>query len=328
MIIIFDRTEPERVDKYLADLDLPELYSRSFVEDLIDENCVCINGAPLRRKSYKLSFNDVIEINMPPIEPSGVIPQDIPLSVIYEDEYLAVIDKPAGLIVHPGHGHNDGTLVNALAWRYGESLSSGRHPLRPGIVHRLDKDTSGLIVIARDDRTHSLLSDMFADRRVEKRYQAIVCGTPPVTNGQGTINACIDRSPSDPKRMAVCDDGRPAITHYRILHSNPWFSLLDILLETGRTHQIRVHMNYIRHSVFGDRTYSSLKGTILSVPPNLQRRVRFTIEQVLLRQALHACRLRFLHPITKEEMVFESPLPPDFATAWSKLLSLGTNEAE
>jgi 23S rRNA pseudouridine1911/1915/1917 synthase len=324
MIIIFDGVDSERIDKFLADQAIPELYSRSYVEDLIDNGCVSLNGAVLRRKSTQLKFNDVIEIDLPPLEPSYVVPQDIPLQVIYEDEHLIVIDKPSGMIVHPGHGHSDGTLVNALAWRYGPSLSAGRHPLRPGIVHRLDKDTSGLIVVARTDAVHARLSDMFAEREIEKHYTAICCGIPQVPENEtwGAIIANIDRSEANPMKMTVADDGRVAITRYRILERSAWFAKLDILLETGRTHQIRVHLNYIHHPVFGDRTYSSLKGTILSAPPNLQRRVRNILEFTLLRQALHASRLTFRHPVDQREMTFESPLPSDISAAWKSLVAL------
>ena len=213
------------------------------------------------------------------------------------------------MTVHPAPGNYTGTLVNALVYHFADSLSSGGDENRPGIVHRLDKDTSGLLIIAKDDKTHSLLSTMFQNREIKKNYKAVVIGNPEPL--QDTINAPITRSKTDRKKMTVGEDGRIAITHYDTIESYDYFAFLDINIETGRTHQIRVHFSHINHPVLGDQTYSSLKRTLNMIPANIHKKLRYLLSNHLNRQALHAYRLEFIHPILNKKIELECPLPED-----------------
>jgi 23S rRNA pseudouridine1911/1915/1917 synthase len=306
--ILFDSDAPQRLDKHLVGLNIQELFSRTFIEKLIADDQITVNGTPIK-KSYLLSRGDTIAINLPELIPADIIPEDIPLDIVYEDDYLAVINKPAGLIVHPGFGNPTGTLVNAIMYRYGSNLPLAKGANRPGIVHRLDRGTSGLVLIARDDRTQSLLSDMFAKRLVKKTYLAVSTGVP--DEAEGRIETYIARSVSNPRKMIVCNDGRWALTHYRVIRYYHFFALLEVDLETGRMHQIRVHLEHLNKPVLGDLLYNSIKNVQAVVPDNMKRKVFELLTNHLKRQALHAWKLAFEHPVNHESLSFQAPLPQD-----------------
>ncbi len=307
--IIFDGDKPVRLDKHLADLRLQELASRSFIESLIADDKILVNKIPVK-KSYLLDKGDEIDLNLPPPPDHHVEAQDIPLDVIYEDEDLAVINKATGMIVHPGHGNPDGTLVNAILHRFAGQLSSGRGPNRPGIVHRLDRGTSGLIIIAKTDQAQVALNHMFARREVQKTYLAISCGIPDPP--EGTIENEIGRSLSNPRQMCVCRQGKRAISHYKTIKYYHYFSLLKIQLETGRMHQIRVHLAHRNNPILGDLLYNTRRFVHSQVPQNMKRKVTELLTTHLLRQALHAWRLDFIQPISGKKLALCAPLPEDF----------------
>jgi len=315
MKIVFKERTNQRIDKYLTSLQIEELYSRSKIDKLILKNHIKVNEAPVK-KSYILQLGDVIEIFIPPVKDLSLIPEDIPLEIAYEDNDLVIINKPAGLTVHTAPGNTHGTLVNALLYHFRGKLSSGNDPCRPGIVHRLDKDTSGLILVAKNDRVHSLLSTMFQQRKIDKFYQAITVGIP--KESEGTIETFIERSKTNRKKMMVSNSGKTAITHYKIEKYFDFFSIVEIKLETGRTHQIRVHLSHINCPILGDNTYSNLKRTLNFIPSNFHKKVKNLLENHLMRQALHAFKLEFTHPISDEKICVEIPLPDDilYATNW------------
>jgi 23S rRNA pseudouridine1911/1915/1917 synthase len=310
-----------RMDQWLAAQTAPEL-SRSRVQALIRDGQVTLNGAVVTEPKKKLSEGDRIALVMPEPEPAEPEGEDIPLSILYEDDELIVIDKPAGLVVHPGAGNWTGTLVNALIHHCGSSLSGIGGVRRPGIVHRLDKDTSGVLVVAKTDRAHRSLSEAFADHGrtgdLERAYDALVWGTP--ARMGGTIETYLGRSSTDRTKQAVVredrEDARYAVTHFLVQErfgekpdATAMASLVECRLETGRTHQIRVHMAHIGHPLVGDREYGRAFFTKANVlPPELGDLVRN-----FPRQALHARLLAFRHPVTDELMEFEAPLPADFA---------------
>jgi len=280
--------------------------SRSRVTALIESGAVEVNGKSVR-KSYRPRAGDTIEVSLPPSAPVDLLAEDIPIGIVYEDEHLIVVDKPAGLVVHPAPGHPSGTLVNALLAHPG-SLSSVGLPNRPGIVHRLDRDTSGLLVVARRDEVHLSLSAALARREVGRGYLAATWGR--LEPEELTIDRPIARDPRDRKRMAVVENGRPSVTHVRRLERWPAADLLAIRLETGRTHQIRVHLRDTGHPVVGDPLYG----------PGWQRGMSGAggaWATLFARQAgrmfLHAARLSFTHPVSGEEMAFTSPLPEPLA---------------
>ncbi|MBQ6001211.1 MAG: RluA family pseudouridine synthase [Clostridia bacterium] len=265
--------------------------SRSVAQKWIEEERVTVEGR-LRPKNYLTQAGEYLCALPPEPKPLEAIPQEIPLTILYEDPYLLVVDKPRGMVVHPAAGNDDGTLVNALLAHCGDSLSGINGVLRPGIVHRIDKDTSGLLVVAKTDEAHLGLSRQLQAHTMEREYHAIVHGH--LREAEGVIDAPIGRHPKERKKMAIVPNGRPAVTHYRVLEEYPAFSYIACRLETGRTHQIRVHMASIGHPVAGDPVYSSGK----SLPLN--------------GQYLHARQLGFLHPITEEFLSFCSPLPEYF----------------
>ncbi len=289
-------------------MKLPELYSRSFIEKIIADAHVKVNNVDVK-KSYLLKQGDTISISIPELAPTDIVPQDIPLNIIYEDEFLAVINKPAGLVVHPGFGNPDQTIANAVVHRYKAGHNEMETGNRPGIVHRLDKDTSGLMLIAKDDRTQSLLSGLFSSRQVRKTYLAISTGVP--DSFEDKVETLISRSVSNPLKMAVSNTGRTAVTHYRIMHYYQCFALLQIDLETGRMHQIRVHLAHRNIPVLGDRLYNSLRNVQNFVPDNLQKKVTELLANHLKRQALHAWKLQFTHPCTGQALTLTAPLPDD-----------------
>lgn len=308
MEIFFNRKEPFRLDKFLVEAKISELYSRTFIDKLILDKAVKVNGTSVK-KSHLLKSGDKITVEIPEIQVSEIKPEKIDLDIRFEDEFIAIINKPAGITVHPAPGNETGTIVNAILYHFNEDLAYGTDPTRPGIVHRLDKDTSGLLLIAKNDRAQSLLAQMFQQREIDKHYTAIVTGIPP--EEEGSIKTLINRSKSDRKKMAVSKEGKEAITHYKITRFFDVFSMIDVTLETGRTHQIRVHFSHLNCPILGDPTYSSLKRTLNMIPYNYRKKVKYLLANHLKRQALHASRLKFIHPITQKLISVEAELPED-----------------
>jgi 23S rRNA pseudouridine1911/1915/1917 synthase len=304
----------QRLDRFLSEL-LPQL-SRTRVQALIKEGHASCGGATIEDVKYRVKPGDRFELAVPPAAASELGGEAIPLTIVYEDDALIVIDKPAGLVVHPGAGHATGTLVNALIAHCGTSLSGIGGVARPGIVHRLDKDTSGLLVVAKTDQAHHALADQFADHgrsgELERGYLALVWGAPARTHGR--IDAPIGRHPTSRTKMAVlpAGKGREAVTHWRVVATfgrgdEPIASLLECTLETGRTHQVRVHLAHIGHPLIGDPLYGQgFKSKLRKLPEPLSSKLAS-----LDRQALHAARLAFVHPVTGTLLKFNSHLPPD-----------------
>jgi 23S rRNA pseudouridine1911/1915/1917 synthase len=291
----------ERLDRYLADrLDL----SRSRLEQLIAADQVTVNGVP-QKKRYLPQPGDRIAVRVPPPEPSTAVAEPIPIEIVYEDADLLVINKAAGLVVHPAPGHRSGTLVNALLHHVGD-LSGIGGVLRPGIVHRLDRDTSGLMIVAKNDEAHGRLSAALKQRRIHRRYLVAAWGH--LSADQITVDQPIGRHPTERKRMAVVRDGRPAVTHFRRLQRWRSAELLSAQLETGRTHQIRVHLQHIGHPVVGDAVYGTGRERGVSGP---DRAWAMTLAKRTPRQFLHATQLEFEHPRTGASLSFEAPLPAD-----------------
>ena len=288
----------ERIDALLA-RSLPSL-SRSQVQKLLEQGMVTLNGRALK-KNFRCSAGETYEVLLPEPDDLPLIPQNIPLDVVYEDEDLIVVNKPRGLVVHPAPGHPDGTLVNALLYHCGESLSGIGGQRRPGIVHRIDKDTSGLLIVAKNDFSHQGLSAQLADHSLCREYEALVRGN--FKQDSGAIDKPIGRHPIDRKRMAVTDkNSKPAVTHWQLLASYRGYSHILCRLETGRTHQIRVHMASIGHPLLGDFTYGAPSP-----------------EKGLAGQCLHARRLRFVHPRTGEHVLLETELPAYFTDVLARL---------
>jgi 23S rRNA pseudouridine1911/1915/1917 synthase len=290
-----------RLDEVVAELAGT---SRAQAARWAGDGLVRVDGRP-RPKSHRLHGGERLAWAPPPDPPAGgPVAEDRPLAVRYEDDRLLVVAKPPGLVVHPGPGHPTGTLVNALLGRPGTSLSAGGGAAdRPGIVHRLDKDTSGLLLVAKDDATHTALARDLAAHRVERRYLALVQGRLPADTG--TVDAPIARHPRDRKRMAVVDGGRPAVTHWKVLETFPAVQLVEATLETGRTHQVRVHLASLRHPLAGDRTYGA--------DPTLATRLALT------RPFLHAWRLAFTHPAGGHRVELTEPLPDDLQGVLDRL---------
>ena len=288
----------ERADALLARL-VPDL-TRSAAQKLLERGAVTLNGG-LVRKNDRPAPGDALEVVLPDPEPIDLVPQDIPLDVVYEDGDVIVVNKPVGLVVHPAPGHPDGTLVNALLYHCGTSLSGINGELRPGIVHRIDRDTSGLIIAAKNDRAHLALAAQLQDHSLARTYEAVAVGG--LREDSGTVDAPIGRHPVDRKKMAVDrKNGREAITHWTVLARYPGYTHVECRLETGRTHQIRVHLASIGHPLLGDTVYGAKK----PVPG-------------LAGQCLHARRLRFVHPSTGEPVELECPLPEWFQDVLRKI---------
>ena len=287
----FEAFSGERIDKAVAAL-YSEM-SRAYIAKLIEEGHITVNGKKTKA-GYRLRDADAISVSVPTPKPMQAIPQDIPLSVVYEDDALLVINKPADMVVHPAAGNYEHTLVNALLHYCGSTLSTIGGVQRPGIVHRIDKDTTGLLVVAKGDASHKHLSAQLKARTLKRQYFALVHGN--VTEENGRINAPIGRSTSDRKKMAVVKNGgRDAVTNYEVLERFGKYTLLKCILETGRTHQIRVHMRHIGHPIVGDKTYGVKKEA-------------FHLDG----QLLHAGIIGFIHPNTGEKMEFSAPLPSVF----------------
>lgn len=296
-----DQQIGQRVDHVLA--RAMTTLSRSRIQRLIESANVLVNGQPVK-PSYKLKPGDKLEIDIPPPEPTQFLPENLTLNIIYEDDDLLIINKPAGLVVHPGAGVRSGTLANALAYHY-QQLSSLSGQVRPGIVHRLDKQTSGLLVVAKNDEAHLKLAEQWRRREVEKTYLGLVYGVP--APAQGKIEAPIGRHPTERIKMAVRPEGkgRQAVTLYRVVEAFADTALIEVQIKTGRTHQIRVHLAYMRHPIVGDDVYGSSYKTKLKNPI-----IRQAVDQ-LGRYFLHAARLRFRHPRTNESLAFQADLPDD-----------------
>lgn len=299
--IVFVKAEEsgDRVDALLA-RSLDGL-TRSAVVRLIDDGRVLMHEKPVR-KNYRCNAGDMFTVYIPQAQDIALLPQDIPLDIVWEDDELVVVNKARGMVVHPAPGHCDGTLVNALMYYCGDSLSGIGGEKRPGIVHRIDKDTSGLIIVAKTDFAHLKLSSQLADRSLSREYEAIVRGR--LREDSGTVDAPIGRHPTDRKRMAVTEkNSRPAVTHWEVIARYKGYTHVRCRLETGRTHQIRVHMAHIGHPLLGDHTYGSPSP-----------------EKGLEGQCLHARRLKFIHPRTNEKILVETELPAYFTDILSRLV--------
>ena len=294
IINISDEETGERIDSFLSG---KTEFTRTRIQQLIKEHNITVNGKATK-SSYKIEKDDEIVIEVPEAETTEIKPENIKIDIVYEDSYIAVINKQAGLVVHPAHGHYSGTLVNAILYHI-KDLSGINGEIRPGIVHRLDKDTSGLIVIAKNDKVHAALTEMFQEKKIKKTYLAILKGK--LNKSEGKVVTQIGRDKNDRKKMAVIDDitkGKNAITNYRVISQNNLFTLVKVNIETGRTHQIRVHMRYLGYPILGDSVYG-----------------RKDNEK---RQMLHAYRLEFLHPVTGNPMKFTGEIPEDFKKALKK----------
>ena len=298
----------QRLDRAIADA-VPDL-SRERIKALLAEGAITrADGQPLRSGSSKVDGPLAIRIALPAPAASHALPQDMPLVIVYEDEHLIVVDKPAGMVVHPASGNPDGTLVNALLHHCAGRLSGIGGVARPGIVHRIDKDTSGLLVVAKTDKAHEGLSKQFADHSIDRVYLSIVNGRP--LPPSGTIDASLARSSHDRKKMAVVAEGRGkrAVTHYRTLQLLENAAFIECRLETGRTHQVRVHLTHIGHPLLGDPVYGRTRSTHAS-----------TLKSIgFARQALHATRLGFIHPVEGKSVTFDSPLPNDMQELFTRL---------
>ncbi len=311
MTLTVDISGSLRLDSYISSVTD---FSRSAAVRIIEDGCVFVNGAVVTEKKFAVSSGDEIEISETPPKECEILPEDVPLSVVYEDADVIVINKPSGMVVHPAPGNYSGTLVNALLYHCRDSLSGVGGVMRPGIVHRIDKDTSGLLVVAKNDFAHAALSDELKVHGIEREYRAIVKGG--FSEDTGTVCRHIGRHPIDRKKMAVLPEGAPgardATTHYTVLRRYGGFSYLALRLETGRTHQIRVHMASLGHSLIGDELYGGAK-------THFEKEHRALLDG----QALHAKRLTLTHPRTRERMTFECDLPENF----EKLLEILESEA-
>lgn len=296
-IIVNEGQSGMRLDAYVA-LNIEDM-SRMAVKRLIEEENIKVNGI-VSKVSYKVQVGDIIEIDKPEAKKLDLKAQDIPVEVVYEDSDIIVVNKPKGLVVHPANGNWDGTLVNAIMAICKDSLSGIGGEVRPGIVHRLDKDTSGLLIIAKNDKAHMNMSNQIKDRQVKKVYYALVRGV--VTENEATINMPIGRSNKDRKKMAVTKNGKEAITHFKVIERFEKYTLLEVKIDTGRTHQIRVHLSEIGHPVVGDEVYSNGKN-------------EFNVHG----QLLHAKSLDFKHPITGKNIHLEAELPEEFKSVLSTL---------
>lgn len=288
----------ERIDKYLSE-QLEDM-TRSHIQKLIKENMVRVNGMTVK-SNFKLSASDQIEVEIPELKEPDILPENIPLDILYEDQDILVVNKPKGMVVHPAPGHYTGTLVNAIMYHCKDNLSGINGVMRPGIVHRIDMDTTGSLLICKNDRAHQALAEQLKEHSITRKYHAIVHAR--LKEDEGTIDKPIGRHPIDRKKMSVhCTNGREAVTHYRVLKRFQQFTYIECQLETGRTHQIRVHMSSIGHPILGDQVYGPAK-----CPYKLQG------------QTLHAKVLGITHPTTGEYMEFDAPLPDYFQGLLEKM---------
>lgn len=301
---VFRAETTERVDKAVSSvLGL----SRSLVEELCGEGKILVGGRPVR-KNHKLHPGDKVSVEIPEPKEMTLLPTPMELDILYEDDDLLIVNKPRGLVVHPAPGNYEGTLVNGLL-AYDRHLSTINGTYRPGIVHRIDKDTSGILVVAKNDESHRNLAEQFKAHSISRKYLALVLGT--MTERTGEVNLPIGRDPGSRVKMAVVKDGKPAVTRYRVLEQLEGYTLVECVLETGRTHQIRVHMAYLKHPVAGDPLYG-----------------RRTPEVPLEGQFLHAFHLGIRHPRTGEELVFDAPVPGYFTEVLERLRAQGKERGE
>jgi len=293
-----EKDDGERIDKFLSG-EMTD-FSRSYIQKLIKEGCVHVNGATVKA-NYKLSFDDNILVEIPELSEPDILPEDIPLDILYEDEDILIVNKPKGMVVHPAAGHYSGTLVNALMFHCKDNLSGINGVMRPGIVHRIDMDTTGSLLVCKNDMAHQSLAEQLKEHSIKRVYHAIVHGN--LKEDKGTIDAPIGRHPTDRKKMSVnYKNGREAVTHYQVLERFGSYTYIACRLETGRTHQIRVHMASIHHPLLGDRVYGPQK-----------------CPYPLTGQTLHAKILGIRHPRTGEYMEFDAPLPEYFELLLDKL---------
>ena len=309
-----DGKRKERLDIFLT--NCIENATRSKIQKLIEGKLVKVNGEFVK-PSYQVQPNDLVEAFIPIApRPDEIEPEEIPLNIVYEDSFLIVVNKPAGMVAHPAYANYTGTLVNALL-HHSQKLSRVNLPGRPGIVHRIDKDTSGLLVVAKDEWTHAKLAEQFSKHSIEREYWAVAWGR--FKEKKGEINSNIARSKSDRKKFtAVKSDGKTAVTFFEVLKEFDFTSLVKINLKTGRTHQIRVHLSSIGHPIFGDPTYGGRNVLFGSTLPKIKSRVE-NLLNIMPRQALHAKTLGFIHPNTKEFLRFDSELPEDMNILLKKL---------
>ncbi len=294
--IVYENAVVERLDKYLIS-KLNEM-SRTNIQNLINDEYILVNNKAVK-SNYKLKNGDEILVILKEPEELNVIKQNIPIEIIYEDNDLIIVNKEKGMVVHPSAGHKDGTLVNALMYHCGDNLSTINGIVRPGIVHRIDKDTSGLLIVAKNNIAHQKLSDMIANKYIKRKYYALVHGE--IKHDYGTIDAPIARNPKERKEMAIIDEGKKSITHFRVIERYDNFTLIECELETGRTHQIRVHMKYINHPIAGDNVYGPRK----TLDTN--------------GQMLHSKSLDFIHPITNKLISIDTELPNYFKNVLKNL---------
>jgi len=305
----FEDSKALRLDKFLQ-LKLKD-FSRTKIQSLIKDGNITINDKLIYEPAKKIKLNDKIEVNFPPVKDTQIKPYKMLLDIQYEDDDIIIINKPPGIVVHPGAGNFEKTIVNGLLYHYENKLSNIGGKLRPGIVHRIDKDTSGIIVVAKNDFTHSNLSKQFSDHTIERTYEAIIWGS--LRPSKGKINEKISRNIKNRQLMAVSKNkGKEAITNYKTIktfsNSNlPKISLIECKLETGRTHQIRVHMNYKGNPILGDKSYGKSKRKFKNINPGVEKDINN-----FNRQALHAKSLGFVHPKTKKQIFFEGKRPKDF----------------
>ena len=289
----------ERIDKYLSN----EMsgFSRSYIQKLMKDGHVYVNGKAVKA-NYKLAYDDMITVEIPDLVEPDIVPENIPLDILYEDDDILIVNKPKGMVVHPAAGHYSGTLVNALMYHCGESLSGINGVMRPGIVHRIDMDTTGSLLVCKNDQAHQKLAEQLKVHSIKRVYHAIVCGN--LKENSGTIDAPIGRHPVDRKKMSInYQNGREAVTHYQVLERFGDYTYISCRLETGRTHQIRVHMKSIGHPILGDDVYGPARCPF----PGLQG------------QTLHAMTIGFIHPTTGEYLEAEAPLPDYFEKLLNKL---------
>lgn len=297
--VITEESEEERIDKCLT--GLIDSLSRSYIQKLLKEGSITVNGQTVSKASFRVKPEDNVQLILPPAVVPDILPEDIPLSVLYEDEDVIVVDKPKGMVVHPAPGHYTGTLVNALLYHCREGLSGINGVLRPGIVHRIDRDTTGSVIACKNDDAHNSIAAQLKEHSIVRRYHAIVHGN--LKEDTGTVHTQIGRHPNDRKKMAVLPQGgKEAITHYKVLQRFGRYTYIECRLETGRTHQIRVHMAHLGHPLLGDEVYGPKDGPFR-----------------LNGQTLHAKILGFVHPRTGEYIETDAPLPEYFETLLKKL---------
>lgn len=296
-LIINDEHTGSRIDKYLSDI-FPE-FSRTYIQKLIKDGCVILNNNTAGNKpvksNYRLSGGDILDITLPEPYVPDIKPENIPIDIVYDDDDIIVVNKPKNMVVHPAPGHYGGTLVNALMYLYGNNLSGINGVMRPGIVHRIDKDTTGLLIVCKNDKSHRNIAAQLSEHSINRKYHAIVCGT--IKEDEGTIDKNIGRNHNDRKKMAVVsnNEGKHAVTHYKVLERYNKYTYIECSLETGRTHQIRVHMAYIGHPLLGDTTYGYSKQPFKTDG-----------------QVLHAKSIGIIHPSTGKYIEFDSDIPPYF----------------